>query len=372
MKIVFIPNLPYTFRDHLRFGVEYYESEGYDVEVMDVHKILIPGYKEKVKIDYYYPEKHWEPNSQNDVITRVKGLSKNDFIFFYIGGVDAVKLLNMMKLNTNAKFITYTGGSIPTSSIFYNYFDFVKYKTKQLVKKIIPKYRKTFATDYYVSGSPKDTVVYPELITKKTKIIKSNSRDYNKCLDSTPFFSSRKYCVFLDTDVIDASDYILLGYKGSKDIDGYLSKLEIFFSWIQHEFDLDVIISAHPKSRIFKNREHLNGVNIVHGKSVELVQGSEFVINEGTTAISYAIFFDKPLAFFTFDEISFFYKHCFAFAKVLNKKIIDIDNLSKIEFEKELLNMVFYKNYKFNYLTYNDDRNDTFEMLENSIFKKNT
>ena len=76
MKIVFIPNLPYTYRDHKRFGAEYFINKGYDVEVMDIHNVLIPGYKEKVDIEYFKFENHWEPKSEEDILQRVKELTK--------------------------------------------------------------------------------------------------------------------------------------------------------------------------------------------------------------------------------------------------------------------------------------------------------
>lgn len=369
MKIVFIPNLPYTYRDHKRFGVEYFIDKGYDIEVMDVHNILIPGYKDKIKIEYYTFEKHWEPESVEEIIENVKKLSKNDYIFFYIAGYDAIKLLNKMKVNSQASFITYVGGSIPITTVHCTFFDYLKTNIKKFIKKFIPKYRLKFDTDYYVSGAPNDEIIFSNLITEKTKIIKSNSRDYNLCLKSNLYRNKKKYCVFLDTDIIDASDYVLFGSDAIKDVETYLKKLVKFFQWVEKEYNLDVIIAAHPKSRIYKNKNVLEGFKIVHGKSAELVHGSEFVINEGTTAVSYAIFFNKPLIFFTFREIDFFNHHLCAFTKELRKEIIDIDKICKYEFDKELKNKARYKYYKNNYLTYEDKNIDTFQMIEKEIFK---
>lgn len=368
MKIVFIPNLPYTYRDHKRFGVEYFMDKGHDVEIMDVHKVLIPGYKEKVDIEYFTFEKHWEPQTEEDILIRIKKLTKNDFVFFYIAGFNAIKLLKEMKKNTQAKFITYVGGSIPTTTVSCTLFDSLKKQVKNFVKSFIPKYQLKFDTDYYISGAPKDEIICSSLITKKTKIIKSNSRDYNLCLKSKAYKNEKQYCVFLDTDAIDASDYVLFGNSAKKDIETYLKKLTGFFEWIEKEYNLDVIIAAHPKSRIYKDK--LDGFKVLHGKSVELVHGSEFVINEGTTAISYAIFFNKPLIFFTFKEINFFCHHVCAFTKELQKEVIDIDVIDKKKFDKELKNKNRYSYYKNNYMTYEDTNVNTYEMIEKEILKR--
>lgn len=371
MKIVFIPNLPYTYRDHKRFGVEFFLEKGYDTEVMDIHKVLLPGYKEKVDIEYFTFDNHWEPESIDEIVERVKKLSKNDFVFFYIAGFNAIKLLKEMKKHTQAKFITYVGASIPTTTVSCTLFDSLKKQVKNFVKRFIPKYQLKFDTDYYVAGAPKDEIIFSNLITKNTKIIKSNSRDYNLCLKSKPYENEKQYSVFLDTDAIDASDYVLFGNSAKKDIETYLKKLKEFFQWIEKEYNVDVIIAAHPKSRIYKNKDRFNGFKVLHGKSVELVHGSKFVINEGTTAISYAIFFDKPLIFFTFKEINFFCHHLCAFTKELQKEAIDIDFIDKKKLDREFKNKNRYSHYKNNYMTYEDTNVDTYEMIEKEILKAN-
>ena len=369
MKIIFIPNLPYTYRDHQRFGVEYFLLAGYDVEVMDAHKILVPGYKEKVPIDYWTFDHYYEVSSTQEAINRVKNLSTDDYIFFYGNGNELIHFLTQLQQNSSAKFITYVGGSIPISFNYCNILKKIVLTIKVTLKRLIPKYRTLkFNTDFFVSGSPKDELMFPSLIGKKTKIIRSNSRDYNLCLETKPYPHERSYCVFLDTDVIDASDYILFKDKTEKNIDIYQKKISDFFRWIEKEFNIDVIISAHPKSRIYKDSNDFHGFKVVHGKSAELVCGSAFVLNEGTTAVSFAVFFNKPLIFFTFKEIEFFYEYCCVFSKEFKKSIIDIDYIDKPLFESELKNNSGYLDYKNNFLTYTDEKITTFKLIEKELY----
>ena len=365
MKIVFIPNLPYTYRDHERFGVKYFLEKGYEVEVLDVHNILIPGYKEKVQLDYWTFDLHVEVKDKEEALSKVKILQANDFIFFYTANKRGIQLLNEMKKITDAKFITYIGGSIPVTT--------VQCGLLNNLKLIINKYRKKefFDTDFYVSGSKKDEVIFSNLMGKNTKLIKSNSRDYNLCLLTKEYQSKKDYCVFLDTDVINASDYELFNVNGTKNIENYLKKLIIFLKWIEENFSVDVIIAAHPKSRIFLNKNSLDGIKIEHFKSSSLVKNSKFVVNEGTTAVSYAVFFNKPILFFTLKEISFFYKHTCSFAKAFKKDIINVDILNGLTYKKiskELENSIEYENYKQDYLTYTDSKISTFDLIDD-IFK---
>jgi len=365
MKLKFIPNLPYTYRDHVRFGVEYFLDKGYDVEVLDIHKILVPGYKEKVDIDYWTFKFHYELNTKKDLLDCIQNLESTDFIFFYIAGKEAELLLSMMRKSTQAKFITYIGGSIPITTEPCGIIERSKSWINQHIRPVFR--RKIFATDYYVSGSPKDEKVFSYLIDKNTKVLKSHSRDYNLCLDANDYFYEKPYCVFLDTDVIDASDYILMGKDVPLNQEEYITKIVSFFYWIEEMFQVEVIIAAHPKSRIYFKRNSISGIKIVHGKSVQLVKNAKFVLNEGTTSIAYAIFFSKPILFFTLREIAFF-KHTCAFAKALKKAVIEIDTLSNVtrkKIDEELKNKDNYEEYKKQYLTYNDKHISTYDMLHN-------
>lgn len=367
MKIIVIPNFGYTERDHKRFGVEYLQDSGIDTYVMDVTSVLHPGKQEKIKIDYFRCKNYIELFALEEVLNFVKQLNSDDYILFYIADS---KFLNLLKKNTSAKFITYVGGSIPSSTTFCNFYDKLKFYAKKIIKNFLKKYKiENFNTDFFISGSPKDEKIFPFLIGPNTKLVKSNSRDYNLCLGTNPFFYEKKYCVYLDTDVIDAADYTILDMDVKTNKELYFKTLIGFFKWIEDHFKIEVIISAHPSSRIYKDKKEIEGIKIIHGQSNSLVKGSEFVINEGTTAISYAIFFNKPLIFFTFREIDFFYKYVCAFAKELNKHIINVDDLDLKLFQQELHNVDKFNYYKFTYLTYDDTKEDTFGMLKREILE---
>ena len=337
---------------------------GYEVEVLDVHNILLPGYKERVKIDYWTFESHVEIKNKKELFEKIQLLDSNVFIFFYIAGKEAEQLLCSMREHTKAKFITYVGGSIPITTEPCSQLKSIEFAAKRIIKKIIK--RKVFETDYYVSGSKKDEIIFESLIGKNTKIIKSHSRDYNLSLSTIGYKMDKPYCVFLDTDVMNASDYQIESVEVDATIEEYLSKLIVFFKWVEKNFSCCVIIAAHPKSRVYLGKDQIEGIVIVHGKSSELVKHAKFVMNEGSTAVSYAILFNKPMFFFTSNEISFF-KHTCSFAKSLGKNIINIDFLSektKIKIKNELKNTDEYEVYQQNYLTYSNNKVNTFEMLD--------
>ena len=352
LKIIIIPNLPYTYRDHLRFGTEFFLKKGYNVEVWDIHHILLPGYKEKVDIDYFTFHSYYELNTMEELISKVYRLKENDFILFNFGS-GRIDFLSTLKSHTKAQFIIHAAGAIPLNGLTIN------------VDSSKP--RKTFPTDIVFAGSPKDIIYYRDFLGPSTKIVEANSRDYDTSLKSTPYSYKKKYCVYIDTDAIDASDYVAFDVNINIIREQYFNKLFDFLNFIQHTFGYEVIIAAHPKSRQYYNKATINGFKIEHNKTAELIQNCEFVLNEGTSAISYAILHQKPILFFTLEEIKFFV-HTFYISQALSKKIIDINDISHINIElilQELANCNHYDSYKLDYLTFNDDGVSTFEIMDN-------
>jgi len=367
MKIVFMPTLPLTPRDYEYLGIKYFIEKGYDVAVLETHQLLLPSYKSKVDIEYYKIEKTYEPISTKALLEITDMLSSDDFIFYYLGSKEAVILLNKMKKTTKAKFVTYISGCVPSTSSPCGILRQLKAFVRPVIKKVIDT---TFETDIVITGAPKDEIIFPFLISKNTKVVQAHSRDYELCLTAVAYQNDNKYCVFLDTDIIDASDYHIFGNKSDNNLEAYHCKLEAFFKWIEKNFGVEVIISAHPKSRVFKNKTNFNGFKVVHNASASLVKGSKFALSEGTTAISFAVYFNKPMLFFTMQELNFFYKHTCAYANQFKKQIINIDDIKHLNINnitQELTSTEYYDNFKYNYLTYKDSSEPIFKIIENEL-----
>ena len=92
------------------------------------------------------------------------------------------------------------------------------------------------------------------------------------------------------------------------------------------EFNLKVIIAAHPKSKYSK--DVFGGREIYYDRTPELSINSKFIIAHHSTAISYAVLGYKPIIFIYTDEIKFHYKFsiykyienfsCFLESKLIN------------------------------------------------------
>lgn len=369
-----MPMLPLTQRDYEYLGIKYFSEKGYDVSVLETHQLLLPEYAKRVNLNYFKFKNYIKPTTVGELLKFTKNLSSKDFIFFYLASKDSVKLLNQIKKSSDVKFITYISGSIPSTSSPCGVKNIVKRKLMPCIRDI--QYFLgigTFETDYYFTGAPKDELIFPYLKASKTKHIKLHSRDYERCQNIEAYKSEEPYCIFLDTDVVNASDYELFGIKiDEDDATNYHIKLIEYFKWIENKFNVKVIISAHPKSRVYKDLNDYFGFKVVHDKSPELVRGCKFVINEGTTAVSFPVYFDKPIAFFTMNEIGFFYNYACSYTKALKKSMLKVDALNENLFEQmklELQNKIGYEYYKYNYLTYKDTDVCNFELINSELIR---
>ena len=364
--VIFIPNQRYTERDHKRLGVEYLLKKGLNIEVWDIDKILFP-HKEKRTKQYIF-NGYKEFNIESEFIEAFRSLNRDDYIFIFSTGRKFINILYKIRAITDAKFISYSGGAIPITHYrcIFKSKESIKIFLKTLIYRIYYPFK--FPLDIIFLGSKKDRELSFGYIGKRTKLIEVHSRDYNLCLEIENRRNrvySYRYCLFLDTDIIDSLDYEILNIDYNiteEQIENYYKKLIYFFKWIEREYNLKVIIAGHPKSKKFSTIKNFYGFDVFINRSAELVKDAEFILTEGSTAISFAIFFNKPLILFTMREIDFF-KHTCIFANILKKEIISVENLQKEQFNRELKNLKEYKNYKYSYLTYTGDRQHSFEVI---------
>lgn len=373
MKIIVIPNQKYTYRDHKRFGVEYFIEQGINVEVFDIDNILYPDIDwEQMGDKRYIFEGYRQFENAKQFIDAFKELTKDDYIFLYPSNEILIELLKKIKTITDAKLITYYGGAIPITH----------YKCVNPIKTFVRFFRRMMKKTYHFQKFPLDIVfIGSEIdeeyaspyINKKTKLVKVHSRDYNLSLETEKEYKhTKKYCVFLDTEAINASDYKLLNINHEitkEQTIFYYQKLFNFFKWIEKEYNVDVIIAAHPKNRKYLNKKSINNFLIEHNQSALLVKNADFVLTEGSTAVSFALFFNKPIVLFTMNELSFF-KHTCVFSKELKKEVIKVDDLIeniKIKMNKELKNFNGYEQYKYKYITFSDNKRHSMDIIKKTL-----
>ena len=162
------------------------------------------------------------------------------------------------------------------------------------------------------------------------------------------------YAAFLDIYLHYHSDLKIVGLQ-SIDPHNYFFSLNRFFKIFEQEYEIKVVIAAHPKADYGNNT--FEGREIYRGLTPELVKDADFVISHHSTSLGYAVLNCKPIIFVYTDEMKRLYKETAVswmhdFANYLGVSIYNIDQLTQgnqIAFGG--INLERYNRYKYNYIT---------------------
>lgn len=125
-----------------------------------------------------------------------------------------------------------------------------------------------------------------------------NHPDYEQyiCEKNSPIIKDYRYAVFIDVYYPLHPD--LFFYYGvnvdNEDVDVYRRTMCSLFDMVEKQFNVKVVIAAHPKSKYiggeFGNR------NIIKGQTCNLIKYSDLVITHESNSLSYISLANKPFA----------------------------------------------------------------------------
>ena len=152
----------------------------------------------------------------------------------------------------------------------------------------------------------------------------------------------KKYAVYIDENVTNHHDNLLLGYNNPASDDNYFPSLNKFFDFLEKKFNLEIIIALYPKLSKDHKNNFLNRKCILNS-TCDLIMNSEFVLSHASTSNSYAVLSKKPILTIITDEIySWYGSLVIQFSKILNTQLVNIDkNYDNLKVEH-----INKKNYK--------------------------
>ena len=167
------------------------------------------------------------------------------------------------------------------------------------------------------------------------------------------------FAVFLDSDLVYHSDFLHHGIAAPISENNYYPLLNQFFDKIEQQLGMPVIIAAHPRSRYDLRPDLLKGRNYVIGQTADLVRESNLVFLHISTAQSFAVLWEKPMAFLTSDKLaaSYFGPEIVHNAEIYKKKPINMNELNQEKLDQGVLlsiDKAAYSNYRQLYLKKHD------------------
>ena len=164
-------------------------------------------------------------------------------------------------------------------------------------------------------------------------IASNDFHTYNRVFTSTKnnngVWTKGNYILFIDDNLPNASDWLILGVKPPVTEDIYYDALISFFQKLESTYGLPIVIAGHPSSSTDQSYKMKMGGRLVEfGKTAELVLRSDLVLLHGSTAVSFAVLARKPTIFLTTRELenSFYGMHIKIMANTLGSQIILIDD----------------------------------------------
>jgi hypothetical protein len=355
-KISFLIPLPLSERDYARFGAELLKSRGFEVSFFDLTNIINPDYDKSITTERFNcPNNNViSKTSEFEDAMRAADGENTVFIDFIVGRKETSFAYDSLTRNGLAYACFYSNViPSPSASIKRRIYNFI---TQAPVKYRFKRFK---APDYILTGGEKYTpqLPYPD---KKTANIRCHTLDYDLYLDHIsnkpkPAVEG-KFAVFLDGYFPFDPEFNVSNANTNpfKNPDVYFNELNGMLSEIENTLGLPVVIAAHPRSRYDIVGNRYNGRTIISQNTINLVANSEIVLTHSSTAVNFAVLFNKPVIFLIPEKLKntgfgAFIAH---FAMALGKQPQDSDTVKQHELvsNERTINTDLYAKYKNEYI----------------------
>ncbi len=384
---------PYRFRefDRLRFEIECLKKEA-NVVIYELLDVLYPHFSSAYHthdndgdIERFVSLSDWRTVYEN----KVASSNQKPYVINFVPKTTFKDLfVNYVVSNSNVNIIEYRNPGIPNYLLEMDFLSAFSEKAKFIIKRgtfawlrfaLVTKLVLIFSR-FFCRSSDFILVAGSKYIPEKNKkIIAANSFDYASYLNYNNVGNESelyKDCiVFVDTgSPLFDTDSLLMRNTHPLTVSKWYPSIREYFDNLERLTSLEIVIAAHPKhkynnktNKIFGNRR------IIHGKTQEIIRNSKMVLIRNSTAVSFAVIYNKPIIIMYSDELlkddNTFYKDIKFWSEELFCPFINIDHPSfpnKYE-QFPRINKKAYTEYKLKYLTSRVDNKTNCEVIMDEI-----
>jgi len=360
MKNILFLFSPFQENYHNRFGIDILKKN-FVVKIFDCTPWTSKKYWDLYSKNFKKNNEHVVINNKKDFLNHISQIN-NAYIIENLPNNNNSHWVRKILKRKNCLFVSRNLNPIPElrKNIIEKIIAFLKllisvnflYTLNQFVQKKKNNLIKSNSEIFIVGGQSALKKI------KKGNIIKAHSMDYDVYLSIKDIKGSdnrKPYAVFLDQDMASHPDPIVLGIKREINELKYYEVLTKFLKKFEIDTKLKVIVSIHPKSKNKNLKNLLEGIEYSKENSAELVKNSSLTLLHDSTAISFAILFNKPTLFLTSNHLNKtqFGPRINNVAKIVNSRIINMDNFLEKKIDtKDLLqfDQGKYKDYLDQYL----------------------
>lgn len=346
-KIIIVCHDPLTNKIKSNFYIDDFIQEGFSVEYWDVSQYVSPGIVLADQIKNSFIKKFDQLIQIEDSLKKADVSNtvfviefqdnwRNRFLFKLLSDYQCYLIRIDMYGNTSLKM------SLAQKLRSFQFQRFSEMLTNRIERRRLEIFKRTNNVKEF------DAVFSSSVVFANR--IPINHPDYERYIDD-PEIRDDNYIVFLDIYFPLHPDIVYrMNVKGVI-AERYQVSLKNFFDRIERKFNKKVIIAAHPKSKY--NGYEFGNRKIVKGKTEQLVQNSSMVFLHYSNSISYAVLYDKPIAFISnneFNKIRTLKSTQKKWTAVFKLPIINIDRNFNDLYVKKLDRSIRSK-YIYSYLT---------------------
>lgn len=376
-KLIFIYYLPLTKKIEKDFYIKELLEGEINVEYWDVTDIFFKDLVWEGRVTRDYIRKL---NSYKELKRALKAENIKDCIFHIQVTFEkrVYKLFSILSKNS-CRITYFARGSLPSSqsesvaaeestdTTKVSYLDkvlkylknplrignYVSFKVRMLLLSFRERYQDSIRSYYTVFCAGQKTLISYKETSKAIPINYFDYDDYLVARHKRDRVVEGRYCVFLDQYLPFHPDFKIVN-KETLEPERYFALLNKYFDYLEVTYDLKVVIAAHPKSNYSK--ETFGGRKIVKYLTNELSRDCEFAIAHFSTAISFPIFYNKPIMFIYTDEFIKLYSTSYmktvnCWASILNSSLYNIEELNNIESKIPEVDHMKYERCKYEYFT---------------------
>ena len=238
-------------------------------------------------------------------------------------------------------------------------------------------FKKKYAPDFFILGGNNiNSKKVNNIYGKYSKIVRINSWDYSFSLRPDKNINlNGEYVVYVsDGEARYPSDSHLAGSVRVENSKKLCKTISDFFDKFEKYYNLKIVIASHPRSTSKEIYDKdLGNRPCFKGSTNELIKKSKFIINSGSTSISYATIYKKPVLYIyskkeSSKNISGMRKVEFI-SKIINSERINIDNFKNFGNLNLVVNEKSYFRFFSEYVCFKKNVSN-FEIISNEILKK--
>ncbi len=297
-KIIYLMLTPMTGRDDKRFGAELYRSQGIHVEAWDCSGFLASGFTSE---ESQAPVIQKKFSASRDVCAALHALGPQDVVINLLPRRLPTLTIYKALAKCPARDVIVRANALPLPPSSF----------RQRLRKVTPGKLLDFILSkpgIWERLAPKPgRIIYGGTATRPrpdetARPISAHALDYDLFLQQPALLKSEPLAVFLDQCLPFHPDFAILGNKPPVSAENYYPALSRFFSKLEQSSGLRVVIAGHPRAP--RHKEYYPGFEIVFGKSQDLIRRAALVMAHSSTAVNFAVMYNKPLLFLTSDELA--------------------------------------------------------------------